>query len=97
MCVPLELQVAWALELKISYHLAKISKPMTILEERYLEICPCFNNWASNLEVKKFKVLDISPCFNLLLDRSWIHSIEAVPSSLYQKFHCQMSLSYSWG
>lgn len=38
MCVPLELQVAWALELQISYHLAKISKPMTILEERYLEI-----------------------------------------------------------
>lgn len=36
MCVPLELQDAWALELKISYHLAKISKPMTILGREVL-------------------------------------------------------------
>ena len=37
--------------------------------------------------VKKaeFQVLNIALCFNMLLGRSWIHDIEAVPSSLYQK------------
>ena len=37
--------------------------------------------------VKKvdFQVLNIASCFNILLERPWIHDIEAVPSSLYQK------------
>ena len=33
----------------------------------------------------KFQVLNIASCFNMLLGRSWIHDIEVVPSSLYQK------------
>ena len=39
------------------------------------------------LMVKKvdFQVLNIASCFNMLLGRPWIHDIEAVPSSLYQK------------
>ena len=37
--------------------------------------------------VKKvdFQVLNIALCFNMLLKRPWIHDIEAIPSSLYQK------------
>ena len=37
--------------------------------------------------VKKaeFQVLNIASCFNMLLGRSWIHDIEAIPASLYQK------------
>ncbi|XP_075675003.1 uncharacterized protein LOC142644234 [Castanea sativa] len=37
--------------------------------------------------VKKvdFQVLNMASCFNMLLGRPWIHGIEAVPSSLYQK------------
>ena len=37
--------------------------------------------------VKKvdFQVLNIASCFNMLIGRPWIHDIEAVPSSLYQK------------
>ena len=39
------------------------------------------------LMVKKvgFQVLNIALCFNMLLGRPWIHDIDAVPSSLYQK------------
>ena len=39
------------------------------------------------LMVKKvdFQVLNIASCFNMLLGRPWIHDIEVVPSSLYQK------------
>ena len=33
----------------------------------------------------EFQVLNIASCFNMLLGRPWIHNIEAVPSSLYQK------------
>ena len=33
----------------------------------------------------EFQVLNIALCFNMLLERPWIHDIEAVPSSLYQK------------
>ncbi|KAA3458938.1 RNA-directed DNA polymerase (Reverse transcriptase), Ribonuclease H-like protein [Gossypium australe] len=33
----------------------------------------------------KFQVMDISPSYNCLLGRPWIHSAEAVPSSLHQK------------
>ncbi|XP_016667297.1 uncharacterized protein [Gossypium hirsutum] len=32
-----------------------------------------------------FLVMDIKPSYNCLLDRPWIHSTGAVPSSLYQK------------
>ena len=33
----------------------------------------------------EFQVLNIASCFNMLLGRPWIHDIEVVPSSLYQK------------
>ena len=33
----------------------------------------------------EFQVLNIASCFNMLLGRPWIHNIEAMPSSLYQK------------
>ena len=33
----------------------------------------------------EFRVLNIASCFNMLLGRPWIHNIEDVPSSLYQK------------
>jgi len=33
----------------------------------------------------EFQVLNIASFFNMLLGRPWIHDIEAVPSSLYQK------------
>ena len=33
----------------------------------------------------EFHVLNIASCFNMLLGRPWIHNIEDVPSSLYQK------------
>lgn len=33
----------------------------------------------------KFQVLNIDSFFNMLLGRPWIHDIEDVPSSLYQK------------
>ena len=33
----------------------------------------------------EFQVLNIALCFNMLLGRPWIHDIEVVPSSLYQK------------
>ena len=43
------------------------------------------------LMIKKveFQVLNIASCFNMLLGRPWIHDIEVMPSSLYQKvrFH----------
>ncbi|CAL1400878.1 unnamed protein product [Linum trigynum] len=32
-----------------------------------------------------FQVMDITPTYNLLLGRPWIHSTRAVPSSLHQK------------
>ena len=32
-----------------------------------------------------FQVLNIASCFNMLFGRPWIHDIEVVPSSLYQK------------
>ena len=37
--------------------------------------------------VKKvdFQVLNIASCFNMLIGRPWIHDIEAVSFSLYQK------------
>ena len=35
----------------------------------------------------EFQVLNIASCFNMLLGRPWIHNIEDVPSSLYQKVH----------
>ena len=34
----------------------------------------------------EFQVLNIPSCFNMLLGRPWIHDIEVVPSSLYQRF-----------
>ena len=39
------------------------------------------------LMIKKvwFQVLNIASCFNMLFGRPWIHDIEVVPSSLYQK------------
>ena len=39
------------------------------------------------LMIKKveFQVLNIASCFNMLLGRPWIHDIEVMPSSLYQK------------
>ena len=39
------------------------------------------------LMIKKvgFQVLNIALCFNMLFRRPWIHDIEVVPSSLYQK------------
>ena len=33
----------------------------------------------------EFQVLNIASCFNMLLRQPWIHDIEAVPLSLYQK------------
>ncbi|XP_040952819.1 uncharacterized protein [Gossypium hirsutum] len=33
----------------------------------------------------EFQVMDITPSYNFLLERPWIHSTGAVPSSLYQK------------
>ena len=33
----------------------------------------------------EFQVLNIASCFNMLLRRPWIHHIETMPSSLYQK------------
>ena len=33
----------------------------------------------------EFQVLNIVSCFNMLLGRPWIHDIEVIPSSLYQK------------
>ena len=33
----------------------------------------------------EFQVMDISPSYNCLLGRSWIHIAEAVPSTLHQK------------
>ncbi|KAK5792531.1 hypothetical protein PVK06_033646 [Gossypium arboreum] len=33
----------------------------------------------------KFQVMDITPLYNCLLGRPWIHSVGAVPSSLHQK------------
>ena len=33
----------------------------------------------------EFQVLNIASCFNMLIERPWIHDTEAVPSSLYQK------------
>ena len=33
----------------------------------------------------EFQVLNKASCFNVLFGRPWIHDIEAVPSSLYQK------------
>ena len=34
----------------------------------------------------EFQVLNIVSCFYMLIGRPWIHDIEVVPSSLYQKF-----------
>ena len=33
----------------------------------------------------EFQVLNVASCFNMLIGRPWIHDIEVVPSSLYQK------------
>ncbi|KAA3477880.1 hypothetical protein EPI10_011738 [Gossypium australe] len=43
-----------------------------------LDVRPC----TYNIE---FQVMDISPSYNCLLGRPWIHSARAVPSSLHQK------------
>ena len=37
------------------------------------------------IEKVEFQVLNIASCFNMLLGRPWIHDIEVIPSSLYQK------------
>ena len=42
-----------------------------------VQIGPCtFNMW--------FQVMDISPSYNCLLERSWIHMVGVVSSSLHQ-------------
>ena len=33
----------------------------------------------------EFQVMDISPSYNCLLERPWIHIAEAIPSTLHQK------------
>ena len=43
-----------------------------------IQICPC----TFNVE---FQVMDISPSYNFLLGRPWIHIAGAVPSILHQK------------
>ena len=43
-----------------------------------VQIGPC----TFNVE---FQVMDISPSYNCLLGRSWIHIVGAVPSTLHQK------------
>ena len=35
--------------------------------------------------IVEFHVMDITPNYNLLLGRSWLHPIGAIPSSLHQK------------
>ena len=42
------------------------------------------NIWPMIKKVE-FQVLNIVLCFNMLLRLPWIHDIEAIPSSLYQK------------
>ena len=43
-----------------------------------VQIGPC----TFNVE---FQVMDISPCYNCMLGRPWIHIARAVPSTLHQK------------
>ena len=43
-----------------------------------MQIGPC----TFNVE---FQVMDISPSYNCLLGRPWIHIVGAVPSTLHQK------------
>ena len=43
-----------------------------------VQIGPCTFN-------VKFQVMDISPSYNCLLGRPWIHIVRAIPSTLYQK------------
>ena len=43
-----------------------------------VQIAPC----TFNVE---FQVMDISPSYNCLLGRPWIHTTRAVPSTLHQK------------
>ena len=35
--------------------------------------------------IGEFHVMDITPNYNLLLGRAWLHPIEAIPSTLHQK------------
>ena len=35
--------------------------------------------------IEEFHIIDITPNYNLLLGRSWLHPIRAIPFSLHQK------------
>ena len=44
-------------------------------------------------KIVEFHVMDITPNYNLLLERAWLHPVGAIPSTLHQK----MKILWKWG